>query len=83
MALEVETYLGDAGAEMIRRFRFDQRVLEVRHNLDQWHGEGYSYFKVKAEDNNLYILRFDEARAEWALTMFKAHHLGKLSKVFH
>ena len=64
MALQVETYPGDAGAEMIRRFRFDHRALEVTENMDQSHGQGYSYFKVKANDNNLYILRFDEALGE-------------------
>ncbi len=81
MNLQVETYPGDAGAEMIRRFHLGKRVLEVIENLDQWHGEGYRYFKVKAGDNNLYILRFNEAREEWELIMFKPP--GLLSKVFH
>ena len=30
----------------------------------------YRYIKVRADDG-LYILRFDETRAEWRLTMFK------------
>jgi hypothetical protein len=81
--LQVETYAGDHGVEMIRRFRFGGRLVEVAENIDQWHGEGYRYFKVKAGDNNLYILRFDEAKAEWDLTLFKAHELDRLSKVFH
>ncbi len=48
MTLRVNTYRGDGGAEMIRRFHLGERPLEVRDNTDQWHGEGYSYFKVKS-----------------------------------
>ena len=81
--VRVETCPGDKGTEAIRRFGFGRRMFDVTENVDQWHGEGYSYFKVKASDSNLYILRFDEARAEWDLTMFKAHQVGRLSRVFH
>ncbi len=52
-------------------------------NMDQWHGEGYSYFKVKADDGNLYILRFNEDGAEWDLTMFRTEPSGTNSKLFH
>jgi len=31
----------------------------------------YWYFKIKGNDGNLYILRFDEGRVEWELTMFQ------------
>ena len=67
---------------MIRRFHLGERPLEVIENIDQWHGEGYRYFKVKADDGNLYILRLDEVRAEWDLTMFRTQPPGSLSKVF-
>ena len=33
-------------------------------------GPDYRYIKVRGYDG-LYILRFDETRAEWHLTMFK------------
>ena len=39
--------------------------------LDQWYGPGYQYIKARGTDGGLYILRFDEAQAEWELTMFK------------
>jgi hypothetical protein len=48
----------------------------------QWHGADYRYFKVKGDDGNFYILRFDEARSEWDLTMFqspKAHMPQRIS----
>lgn len=71
IGLTVETVPGEAGTQTIRRFRLGERVREVTENIDQWHGEGYRYFKLKADDGNLYILRFDEAKADWDLTMFK------------
>jgi hypothetical protein len=39
-------------------------------------GADYRYFKVKGDDDNVYILRFDEPSSEWELMMFqspKAH----------
>ena len=83
MSLQVETYPGDAGVEMVRRFHLCERPLEVIENIDQWHGKGYRYFKVRADDGNLYILRFDEGQAEWDLTMFQTQATGKVSKLFH
>jgi len=46
--------------------------VQIVENIDQWYGPDYCYFKIKANDGHLYILRFDEARAEWALTMFQS-----------
>lgn len=69
--LQVETCPGEAGTEMIRRFRVGDQIYDVIENLDQWHGEGYRYFKIKTADGSLYILRFDEVRRDWDLTMFK------------
>jgi hypothetical protein len=32
------------------------------------------YFKFKGNDGNLYILRLDEDRVEWDLTLFQTPH---------
>lgn len=71
MRVEVESYEGFRGAEMLRRVRMDGRDIEIAENIDQWYGAGYRYHKVKGHDGNLYILRLDEGRAEWELTMFQ------------
>jgi hypothetical protein len=60
------------GAERLRQFRFDSRVIEVAENVDQWHGADYRYVKVRGRDGSIYILRHDEIRAEWELTMYQA-----------
>ena len=52
------------------RFRLDGRVVEVVKVLDQWFGADYRYCKVAGDDRALYILRLDENRSEWTLTMY-------------
>jgi hypothetical protein len=72
MKIHVESEATPGGLEMPRRFRLDGCTIEIVENVDQWHGPGYCYFKVKGEDGNLYILRMDMGRAEWELTMFQS-----------
>lgn len=71
MKVQVERGAGHLGVEMPVRFRFDARVVEIVETVDQRCGPDYCYFKIKGNDRNLYILRFDEGRAEWELTMFQ------------
>lgn len=40
--------------------------------IDRWPGENYIYFKVRASDDNVYILRRDDETREWTLTLFQA-----------
>ncbi|MDO8533697.1 MAG: hypothetical protein Q7S17_03015 [Xanthobacteraceae bacterium] len=76
MRIRVETRAGQAGAETPHRFCFDGRDVKIAEVLDEWPGADYRYFKVRGEDGNLYILRLDEPRAEWELTMFQVPMAG-------
>ena len=71
MQVQVETFVDEGGAEKLRRFRLDSRVVEVADNIDRWHGADYRYVKVRDGDGNIYILRHNELRAEWELTMYQ------------
>jgi hypothetical protein len=71
MQIQVETYVDERGTEKLRRFRFDGRAVEVIDNIDQWHGADYRYVKVRGSDGGLYILRHNEERASWELTMYQ------------
>ena len=71
MHIQVEMRVGHGGVEMPRRVHVDGRSIDVVENLDQWHGPNYRYFKFKGDDGNLYILRLDEDRTEWDLTLFQ------------
>ena len=67
----VETYAGHGGVEMPQRFRLGGREIEVIENLDQWYGVQCHYFKVRGDDESVYILRFDAIRVVWELIMFQ------------
>jgi len=71
MEVRVETYMDEGGVKRLRRVRFDSRQIEITENIDQWYGADYRYFKVRGSDGNLYILRHDENRADWELTMYE------------
>jgi hypothetical protein len=73
MQVQVETYV-DQGVEKLRRIRFDSRQIEIAENIDQWHGADYRYVKVRDCDGDIYILRHNETRAEWELTMYQRSH---------
>jgi hypothetical protein len=79
MRIQVEAYEDERGIERLRRFWFDNRVIEVANNIDQWHGTGYRYVKVGGRDGSTYILRRDEIRAEWELTMYQAPRFTRRS----
>jgi len=71
MRVQVQTDVGHGGVEMPRRFSLDGREIAVIENLDQWHGADHRYFKVIGDDGGTYILRLDEDRAEWELTLYQ------------
>lgn len=73
LQLKVECYAGYRADERPLRFTLGSatgRTLEVKDVLDQWHGVGYRCFKVRADDDNLYILRHQEAEDVWTLDAF-------------
>ena len=71
MQVQVETYVDEGGAERLRRFCLDSRVIEVVDNIDQWHGANYRYVKVRSCDGDVYVLRHSETGDEWELTMYQ------------
>lgn len=55
------------------RFVIAERVFMVEEVLDQWYGPDADFFKVRADDGNLYTLRHcrSVARDEWTLESFR------------
>jgi hypothetical protein len=70
MRIQVEQHPTDHGMPMPRRLHFGGHRVDVLETFDQRCGPDYCYIKVWSPDG-LYILRFDETRAKWHLTMFK------------
>ena len=73
MKLEVECYSGRKADERPVRFRPDGHEYVVEELLDQLYGPSDTYFKVQADDGNLYILRRETAVPEgaWHLESFR------------
>lgn len=69
--LEVECYSGRKADERPVRFTMGEHVYIVEELLDQWYGPDDNYFKVQADDGNLYILRRNTSSGEWSLESFR------------
>ena len=69
MKLKVECYAGGKADERPVRFHIGEQVRIVEELLDQWYGPNDSFFKLRADDGNLYILRRDGSTPEgtWSL----------------
>jgi len=49
-------------------FKRSFQVLEV---LDSWYGETADYFKVRADDDNIYLLKYDGSQDQWDLIFYQ------------
>lgn len=74
--LSVECYAGRTGDERPVRFRLDEHSYFVEAVLDQWYGPEHVFFKVRADDGNVYILRHETSvpDGEWELVSFRSEH---------
>lgn len=74
MTLQVECYSGHRAEERPLRFRSCSKVsptFQVMEILDQWYGIDYRCFRVRADDENTYVLRHNEMTDEWILDSFR------------
>ena len=73
MRLRVECYSGYKVDERPVRFQLNTNDYFVEEVLDQWYGPDDAYFKVRADDGNLYILRRETSvpEGEWTLESFR------------
>ncbi len=73
--LKVECYAGYRADERPLRFYLltqkNARKYEVKEVLDQWYSVGYRCFRIRADDDNIYILRHQETEERWLLDSFR------------
>lgn len=70
--MRVECYSGHRADERPLRFVFRGRQFEVSELDGQWYSPDATYFRVRADDGNFYVLRHDEAQDQWSLDGFRA-----------
>ena len=78
MKAEVVCYSGYEGDERPVRFRLSEQDYFVEELLDQWYGPQDDFFKVRANDGNMYILRRRSSvpEGEWSLESFRDMRRG-------
>jgi len=69
--IRVECYSGYRGEQTPRYFCIGSSRLEVTEVVDQWLSPNHRYFKVRAGDGGLYILRHDTEEALWEIQFFE------------
>jgi hypothetical protein len=70
--IRVECYAGYKADERPLRFAIRGRTFEVLQVQDQWYSPTAKYFRVRANDGNLYVLKHDEENDDWSLDAFRA-----------
>lgn len=78
MKVEVVCYSGYKGDERPVHFRLGDQEYFVEELLDQWYGPKDIFFKVRANDDNVYILRRRSSApgGEWSLESFRDMRRG-------
>jgi len=78
MRVTVECYAGRKADERPVRFRLDQHEYIVTDVVDSWFGPEHVFFKVRADDDNLYILRHETSApdGDWDLVSFREPRRG-------
>ena len=71
----VECYAGYKGEERPMRFQLGERKHVVVEILDRWYGPDDDYFRVRADDGNLYVLRRNMKQG-WTLESFRTAGAG-------
>ncbi len=73
MKLSVECYAGRKADERPIRFQLEGRHYLVETVLDQWYDPESIFYKVRADDGNLYILRQQTSTPDgvWDLVSFR------------
>ncbi len=69
--IKVECMSGYKLNERPIAFNLIDRRYEVMDIVDRWYGEGTSYFKVKADDDNIYLLKYDGWEDHWELVFYQ------------
>jgi len=70
--LHVECYSGHRADERPLKFSTGDGTYIVERIDDKWYSPGATYFRVLADDGNIYVLRHDEPSDTWSLDAFRA-----------
>lgn len=70
--MEVESYAGYKADERPRRLKLDGRILKIIEVEDRWYSPGETYFRVRVEGGDRYVLRHVDALDVWTLEAYRS-----------
>ena len=68
---KVECYTSSKLNERPVAFVLSNSRYKVEEIIDRWYGEGSRYFKIKADDDNIYLLKYDERADRWEWVFYQ------------
>jgi hypothetical protein len=72
MAIRVECYAGYGGDQEPLAFWLGERRLAVQAIVDRWFAPTQRWFRVDADDGNVYVLRHDQPTETWELAAYRS-----------
>ena len=70
--VRVECYAGHKGSERPLRLQLGEQWLEIEDIEDRWYSPGATFFRVRVEGGDRYVLWHDDAQDTWKLEAFRA-----------
>ncbi len=65
--IQVSCYSGYKANERPADLTVRGRKLMVEKIIDRWYGVNHSYFKILANDQKIYLIRYDQDEDLWTL----------------
>jgi hypothetical protein len=69
MNVEVLCYAGRKADERPIRFRMGDRDYMVEEIVEQWYGPDHGFYKVRADDRNVYLLSLHRSTGTWEVEL--------------
>ncbi len=70
----MKQYDGLADSGRPYSFQIGEHEYIIREIVDQWYGSEHQFFKVRADDGNIYILKHSLCKNLWELEFFKKEY---------
>lgn len=70
--VEVQSYSGYRSNERPVRLKIGEQTLEIAEVEDRWYSPGETYFRIRVEGGDRYVLRHIEAQDTWTLEAYRA-----------
>lgn len=75
----VECYSGHKADERPTRVFLHIRAIEVAEVEDRWYSPGFTFFRVRLDNGERYVLRHQDAQDQWTIEAFRRSGMRPIS----